>query len=253
MVLDAENAHKEKTPEFEYASLTAQQCQQLTRFSQLIQDGNRQCNLTRIVDREEIYLRHFSDALESLPTLDRIGVKGRLLDVGSGAGIPGLVLAIARPKWRFVSLEATGKKARFQSHAISSLSLTHATVNTERAETLARDQAFREQFDVVTARALASLPTLLELCVPFLKVGGFLVAYKGIAWQQELDQAQTALTTLSSCVDAVEPYSLAVLAEKAHLVSPQEAGSFSLVIIRKNDTTPSQYPRIYSRIRHQPL
>ena len=156
---------------------------QLARFaalSDLLLDWNTRINLTAITEPEEVITRHFLDSLTCALALapEERARPLALLDVGSGAGFPGLPLAIAYPHWRVTLLEATGKKTRFQEAAIAALGLTNTHALNGRAEELAHARGHRGRYDVVTARAVATLPTLLEYCLPFVRPGGVLIAPK---------------------------------------------------------------------------
>jgi 16S rRNA (guanine527-N7)-methyltransferase len=155
----------------------------LARFAalrDLLLEWNTRVNLTAITDPAEVVTRHFLDSLTCALALPRHVSANSLvlLDVGSGAGFPGLPLAIAFPHWRVSLMEATGKKTRFQGAAIAALGLMNVRTVTGRAEELAHDAQWRGRFDVVTARAVAALPPLLEYCVPFTRVGGVVIAPK---------------------------------------------------------------------------
>lgn len=238
---------------FHHPALTEAQEVLLTRFAACLQAGNQKANLTRIVETSAIYLRHFADALQGLPLLDRYGPSGRLLDVGSGPGVPGLVLACARPSWSITSLEATGKKVAFQESVVADLGLTNVEVLKGRAEEWAHTPEQRESYDIVTARAVAAMPVLLELCVPFLKPGGYFLAFKGPDAEEELAASQAALQSLGASVDEVQVYSLKTLSEDIDVALPPEDVSFRLVIVQKECTTPSFYPRAYGVMRRKPL
>ncbi len=238
---------------FQHPSLAAGQGESLTRFARCLQEANQRINLTRIRETDDIYLRHFADALQALPVLDALGDAGRLLDVGSGPGVPGLVLACARPAWNITSLEATGKKVQFQESAVADLGLGNVTLVRGRAEVEAHHKEHRERYEVVTARALASLPMLLELCAPFLRMGGALLAFKGPSVSEELQQSTRALDTLGCRLEKVETYSLTQMATLIGLDAPEGDVSFSLVVVRKDGKTPSRYPRPYGILRSKPL
>lgn len=161
-------------------TLTDDQVAAFARYRDLLLDWNQRVNLTAITEPVEVVRLHFLDSLSVLlavPKDLRQGV-ARVIDVGSGAGFPGLALAIALPAWRVTVLEATGKKVRFLDHVISALRLTNARAVDSRAEVLAHDKEERARYDVVTARALAPLPTLLEYCQPFARPGGITIALK---------------------------------------------------------------------------
>ncbi|NLH16816.1 MAG: 16S rRNA (guanine(527)-N(7))-methyltransferase RsmG [Phycisphaerae bacterium] len=237
---------------FDYPSLPADACRRFETFAQLLQDHNRRVNLTAITDIDGIYRRHFADSLAVLPTLDNFARSAidlfptcSLADLGSGPGLPGLAIAIARPTWQITSIEATGKKARFQQTVIDSLQLNNATVISGRIEELAHDDQYRESFSVVTARALAELRILLELAAGFLKPAGILIAWKTVPIDAELDAAQFALDTLGLRFELITPYTL-----------PGEipsASSLCLLVIKKIASTDSRFPRSFSKLKSQPL
>jgi 16S rRNA (guanine527-N7)-methyltransferase len=154
---------------------------------------NERMNLTSITDAPSAWERHAFDALSLLPHLAGVPAGGRLVDVGSGGGIPGIPLAIARPDLHVTLIEATQKKAGFLSAVSENLNLTHVTVRAERAEKLAVGPA-AGQFDVVTARAVARLATLVPLVVPLARVGGRLLLVKGQRVDEELAEAKRVLT-----------------------------------------------------------
>src|SRR5712692_1445892 len=147
--------------------------QQFLRYRQELLDWNTRFNLTAITDPEEILIKHFLDSLSLQMAYDRPGA--RLLDIGAGAGFPGLPLKIVRPQWHVTLLEATGKKVTFLQHVIETLQLKNVVAVHGRAEELAHKAEYRASFDVVTARAVASLPTLLEYAAPFCRVGGRII------------------------------------------------------------------------------
>ncbi|MBM4103937.1 MAG: 16S rRNA (guanine(527)-N(7))-methyltransferase RsmG [Planctomycetes bacterium] len=203
-------------------------------------EENKHTNLTRITDPEQIRSRHFLDSLAALPVLDQLaGNKSslRIADVGSGAGFPVLPLAIVRPDWQFTSIEATGKKVNFQKKAIAELGLKNITVIHARAEELAHEKLYREQFDIAVARAVADLRILAELSLPFVKIGGLMLAFKSRDIEKELTGAVTIIKTLGGESDIIWSYSL-----------PDTEGKFHLISIAKTAATPIDYPRSYSII-----
>lgn len=174
--------------------LTPVQRRRLAGFVSGLATANQTLNLVRFPDPAGLWNRHVLDSLTLVPLL---GDASSLLDVGPGGGFPGLVAAIAAPRLQRVALvESTQKKARFLQEACRALSLHHVEVAPARAETLAHQAAYREQFDVVTARAVAALPALLELTVPFARVHGRILALKGTQAEQEIQAAATACRSL---------------------------------------------------------
>src|SRR2546422_2343800 len=160
--------------------------QQFLRYRQELLDWNTRMNLTAITDPEEVLLKHFLDSLSLLIVYDRPGA--RLLDIGAGAGFPGLPLKIARPQWQVTLLEATGKKVTFLRHVIETLQLKNVVAVHGRAEELAHNAEYRAAFDLVTARAVASISTLLEYGAPYCRVGGQIILPKKGDVAEELAQ-----------------------------------------------------------------
>lgn len=226
------------------------QIAQFLRFRDLLLDWNTRMNLTTITEPRAVITRHFVDALTCLVGVDA-AVRSqtvRVLDVGSGAGLPGLALAIALPHWRVVSLESTGKKVLFQEAVITALALPNATAVQERAETLAHARGWRDSFAVVTARAVAALPTLLEWCQPFAQVGGVVLAAKKGDLQTELQQGANAATILGGGAPEV----LALPASLTALV-PDLADGRVIIRVRQHFACHIQYPRAGSAPMKAPL
>jgi 16S rRNA (guanine527-N7)-methyltransferase len=204
----------------------AQDC--FERFYALLSETNRQFNLTRITEPEDYLYRHLLDSLSLVPLIPQGAF---LADVGSGPGFPAIPLAIARPDLTVLALESIEKKCRFIQNAKETLELTQLTVERSRAEDLARIAEKRDFFDVVTARAVASLPTLLELCLPLIETGGVFLAMKGRNCQEEIDGSKKALRVLGGKLQEIRTF--------AH---PRLEGS-RLLVIEKTKDTPENYPR----------
>lgn len=225
--------------------LDAAQRAQFVRLRDLLLDWNTRVNLTAITDPDEVVIRHFLDALTcalALPA-ERRARPLRLLDVGSGAGFPGLPLAIVFPRWRVTLLEATGKKTRFQEAAIAALGLTNVRPLHARAEELAQTPAHRGRYDVVTARAVAALPTLLEYCAPFAKVGGLVIAPKKGDLAEEIAAGRQAATLLGARLLAPIAITLPALAEDGR----------ALLVARQQRPCPALYPRPGGAPQKRPL
>lgn len=215
--------------------LTEAQLAQFARFQSELLDWNERMNLTAITEPTDIQIKHFLDSLTvvaALPAERRSGARRRLLDVGAGAGFPGIPLAIVLPNVDIVLLEATQKKCRFLEHAIASLGLPNVQVACGRAEDLGRAAGERESYDVVVARAVASLAALAELCLPFARIGGRVIAQKKLGIADEVSSAARAIKTVGGKM--VSPVTV-------HLPISGEARQ--LVIIEKVSPTPSLYPR----------
>ena len=223
--------------------------EKLNQYSELLIAENQKYNLTRIDSPRQIETRHFLDSLTGLSLLDERSQRKsqplKILDIGSGAGFPGLVLAIVRPAWQIVSLEATEKKANFQMMVCDTLGLDNATVLSGRAEAVAHHAAYRQQFDVVTARALAAMPVLAELSLGFVKIGGVGLYWKGPSVKEELVTAQAAIKQMGAEIENTLSYTLQT--------EDSEPAKLSLVICRKTKVTPKQYPRVFGMIKKKPL
>lgn len=199
---------------------------------------NEVMNLTRITDPEEIEIKHFLDSfsLMDLPECQRAKT---ILDVGTGAGFPGMVLALALPQARVSLLDSLGKRVRFLQSLGETLAVDVEAIH-GRAEELARKE-MRESFDFVTSRAVANLPTLCEYTLPFVSVGGTFVAMKGANAEEELKEATRAIATLGGRLNRVEKVNLPG-AEEHHLI-----------VIDKVSPTPKVYPRGGGKPRKAPL
>jgi 16S rRNA (guanine527-N7)-methyltransferase len=224
--------------------LSAAQADQFARFGALLLDENAHVNLTAITVPAEVVTRHFLDSLTcvlGVPARER-GQSLRLLDIGSGAGFPGLALAIARPHWSVTSLEATGKKVRFQQSVIGRLGLDNAVVLAGRAEELAHTPEHRARYDVVTARALAALPSLLEYCAPFARPAGRVIAPKKGNLTDELAAGARAARILGAHLLAPIPIT----------VPPLDDGRM-LIVAEQRQPCPPVYPRAAGAPLKRPL
>ena len=210
--------------------------QNLEKYKAHIQKINQVLNLTAIDDDEGIYLKHFYD---SLLIHDKIEKNQSLCDVGSGAGFPGLVLAIARLDIKVTLIEPTTKRTNFLQEVVAMCDLKNVTILNGRAEDLIED--LRESFDVVTARAVAYLDILSELCMPFVKVGGLFIAMKGAKGEEELKESKKAIKILGGEVESIET------------IEKENLGSRININIRKTSKTHTKYPRNYGRIKKTPL
>lgn len=221
-------------------AVTDQQCQQFLRYRQELLEWNSRFNLTAITDPDEILIRHFLDSASILVVYDE--PQARVLDIGAGAGFPGLPLKILRPQWRVVLLEATGKKVTFLQHVIKTLELRDVEAVHGRAEELAHRQTYRASFDLVTARAVASLPTLLEYAAPFCRVGGRIVLPKKGDLAEELAQGKRASARLG-----------AELKGDVRVELPGLEDGRRLLLWEQVKPCPQQFPRSGSAMARKPL
>ncbi|MGB7342448.1 MAG: 16S rRNA (guanine(527)-N(7))-methyltransferase RsmG [Phototrophicaceae bacterium] len=212
-------------------TLTPKQAHQFEQYHQVLDEWGKQMNLTTITDPDEVIIRHF---LDSLSITDVIGFDDgdSMIDVGTGAGFPGLALAIAYPNVQVTLLDSVQKKLKFLQAVIDELKLDNVEVLHMRAEDAGNHNEHREQYDVVTARAVAMLPVLLEYTLPLAKVGGFMVAMKGESAEREIEEAKRALFILQGEAKPVYEYHL-----------PNVERSHYLVTIQKHGKTPRNYPR----------
>ena len=215
--------------------VTNRQLQQFERYADLLIEWNDKFNLTSITGREDIYVKHFYDSI--LPSLYR-DLKGSLADVGSGAGFPGIPLKIMYPDLEVTLIEPTGKRCTFLNEVISQLSLDKITVVNMRSEDYARENV---RFDFVTARAVAELNILTELCLPLVKTNGHFIVMKGPKAYQELENASRAIRVLGGTVREVREIPLS--SDQTRV----------LIDIQKTSGHDPKYPRNYSQIKKKPL
>lgn len=222
-------------------TLDASQIDALERYAALLREWNERVNLTAIVEPREIATKHFLDSLAGLAVRSWRGDE-RVVDVGTGAGFPGVPLAIALPRLRLTLVESVAKKVRFLEALRDALGLGSVAIAHARAEELAHDAGHRERYDVATARALPSLSTNLELLLPYLRVGGDALVYKGRV-EEELSAARRAAGTLGGEVVRVVP--TAALGLEALL--PGRA----IVLARKTRPTSARYPRRHVEMKRK--
>ena len=203
------------------------------RYFQELVEWNRVVNLTAIVDPNEVAAKHFLDSLSvARVTPDEALAGGNLVDVGSGAGFPGLPLKIAWPGLNVTLVDSVGKKAAFLRHVVDALGLEGVEVEVGRAEALAHEARLREGFDVVASRAVAKMAELAELTLPFCKPGGIVVAQKKAGIEDELRDAERAIVLLGGALERIEA---------VDDVEPDDPRW--LVVLRKVAPSPSRYPR----------
>lgn len=206
-------------------------------FKELLKEHNKMYNLTSVCDDEGIYFKHFLDSVAGEEFFDN---GASVAEIGSGGGFPSVPLKIVRDDLRFTLVESTGKKCNYLNTVVDKLGLNGVKVLNIRAEDGAKDKALREKFDICCARAVARLNTLSEYCLPFVKVGGKFVAYKGDC-DGEIEEAANAIKTLGGEIEKVVRFEL------------ENCGKRTLVVVRKIRSTPSNYPRGNGKERKNPL
>jgi 16S rRNA (guanine527-N7)-methyltransferase len=211
--------------------LTHSQLSALSLYERELVDWNTRFNLTAIRNPQEIHIKHFLDSLTCVIALRERPVD-RLIDVGTGAGFPGIPIKIIYPKMQLTLVESVGKKAEFCCHIVKLLNMHGVEVVQERAEVLGLNPAYREQYDWAVARAVAILPVLAEYLLPLVRVGGSMLAMKGESGPAEAHSAERALRVLGGHLRQLMPVTLPGVAEERYLV-----------VIDKVAATPDGYPR----------
>ncbi len=222
--------------------LSQQQEKMLNTYYELLVSENEKMNLTSITEYEDVIWKHFFDS--SFLMLDDIWKKSnsaRVLDVGTGAGFPGMVLAILNPDKKFVLLDSLNKRIDFLQKVIEELSLKNVETFHGRAETFGRKEEFRNQFDLALSRAVANMSTLSEYCIPFVKKEGYFISYKGKRQEEEIEKASHAFTELGAVFRYCKKYRL------------REEEERYLLFIQNNELTKDKYPRKDGKPKKKPL
>lgn len=217
---------------------TAVQIAQCSRYAFLLREKNKVMNLTAITEMQEVAVKHFCDSL-MLPKFVSIPAGASIIDIGSGAGFPGLPFGIMLPKVSVTLLDSLEKRCGFLQEIVDDLGLTNISVVWSRAEDAGRNEELREHFDFATARAVASLPMLLEYAFPFLKVGGAFLPLKGKAEETSFAHA---LDVLGGFLEEEIQYTLPIAEEERRIYN-----------FRKTDLTAEKYPRNAGKIKKMPL
>ena len=223
-------------------SIDEEKAQRLYALTSRMLEVNEHMNLTAIKDEKAIILRHYAD---SLAICEHIPHGASIIDVGCGAGFPTLPLAIFRPDLKITALDSTAKRIDYVNQTANLLGLDNVTAIAERAEALGNDPKYREKFDCATARAVAALPILSELCIPFVKVGGKFIAMKAQKAEAEIN---ASLSAIKKCGAELENQI------SSPLISDDSPSETRIIVIsKKTRHTPQEYPRHYSKISKKPL
>lgn len=216
---------------------SAETGEKFEKYEHLLVETNKQFNLTAILETDEINIKHFVDSI-SCQSLIPLG--SSVIDVGTGAGFPGLPLKIVRDDIKLTLIDSLGKRVNFLKTVINELSLSNADAFHMRAEDGGRNKDFREKFDVATSRAVANLPVLCEYCLPFVKPGGFFLALKGRDAEEEARQAEKAIKVLGGKLIKIEKVFWQGLEHR-------------VVVIRKECKTPARFPRNAGKPSKEPI
>jgi len=208
-------------------NLTELQESQFETYFNFLVEYNEKVNLTAITEKEDVYIKHFFD---SCLAKDLIKQNARVVDVGTGAGFPAIPLKIVRPDINLTLVDSLNKRIVFLNELAEKLNINYTTIHS-RAEDFAHGEN-REKFDIVVARAVASMDSLAEYLLPLTKVGGKVIAYKGSNYKEEIEKAKKAIKILGGEIEQLLEFEL-----------PNNSGSRALVVIKKASTTPKQYPR----------
>lgn len=220
--------------------ITDQTAQQLNTYGNLLLEWNQKINLTAITEPEEVLYKHFYDCILFLKHID-IPQNARVIDVGTGAGFPGLVLKLVRPDLQVTLLDSLNKRITFLNDVIEKTGLIGITAIHARAEEGGKNPALRQKYDIACARAVAAMPVLLEYCLPFVKVGGRFVSMKGPSVLEEIENSQNAIKQLGAQKPTIICETLPTKEQRA------------FCIFEKISQTPPKYPRNSGKISKQPL
>ncbi|PTK28570.1 16S rRNA (guanine(527)-N(7))-methyltransferase RsmG [Mammaliicoccus sciuri] len=222
-------------------TLTDKQIKQFETYFEMLVEWNEKINLTAVTEKEEVYLKHFFDSVTPSFYIDFNEIE-TICDVGAGAGFPSIPLKIVYPHLQITIVDSLNKRIKFLNELAASLDLDQVNFVHDRAETFGKSQQYRESFDLVTARAVARLSVLSELCLPLVKKGGQFVALKGSQGNEELEDAQFAISVLGGEVKAVNEFTL-----------PLEESMRQIITIDKLRQTPKKYPRKPGTPNKEPL
>lgn len=208
-------------------------------YARLLVEWNEKINLTAITEPDEIVIKHFVDSLSVFSAVD-IPEGAKVIDVGTGAGFPGVAMLIARPDLDITLMDSTNKKLNVIRNILENIGL-EADVVHKRAEEAGRSKEFRESYDFATARAVSNLRDLSEYCLPFVKVGGTFISMKSAKADEEIEEGKKAITVLGGRIREKKTFNL------------EDAGERTVILIEKSSSTPAKYPRPSAKMAKNPI
>ena len=211
------------------------------KYKEILVEWNQKMNLTGIEDEKEVFIKHFLDSVSAV-TKGYIKNGMSLIDVGTGAGFPGMPLRICLPELKVTLLDSLNKRINFLQEVANQLDIDDIEFIHGRAEDFGKSEEYREKFDVATARAVAGLPILMEFCVPFVKVGGYFICLKGPNANLELEESKAAMDTLG--IEFIE---------KIDIKLPDLELNHNILVFKKVKNTPSKYPRKAGKVTKNPI
>ena len=221
-------------------TLSDNQIKQLDLFYELLVEKNKVMNLTAITEFDEVIVKHFADSLSICTVLpDSVN---SVCDLGTGAGFPGIPMAIAYPELQFTLIDSLNKRIKFLQEVVDALGLTNVTLIHARAEEAGRNKLYREKFDLVVSRAVANISTLSEYCLPLVNIGGYFISFKSGDVKEEIDASGSAIKKLGGSINKPVYFSL-----------PDTDINRSFLIINKEKNTPKAYPRKAGTPSKEPL
>lgn len=208
-------------------------------YARLLVEWNEKINLTAITEPDEIVIKHFVDSLSVFSAVD-IPEGAKVIDVGTGAGFPGVAMLIARPDLDITLMDSTNKKLNVIRNILENIGLEAKVVH-KRAEEAGRSKEFRESYDFATARAVSNLRDLSEYCLPFVKVGGTFISMKSAKADEEIEEGKKAITVLGGRIREKKTFNL------------EDAGERTVILIEKSSSTPAKYPRPSAKMAKNPI
>lgn len=230
-----------KACESENIDLTDKQYDDFIKYKDMIKEWNKKINLTSILEDEQIIKKHFIDSIKIFDFKKLMNLK-EVIDVGTGGGFPGIPMKIVNPSMKITLLDSLNKRINFLNEVIKELNLDDIETIHGRAEDFGKDKNYREKFDAVVSRAVANMTVLSEICLPFVKKGGYFIALKGPSIDKEIEESKKAINILGGKIETIKE----VVIEQSDL-------KHNLVVVKKIKNTPKEYPRKAGIVSKKPL